>query len=643
MGTELNSKEEGIKLKSLQELVEVKRPEVFIIPDYQRGYRWEKAQVEALLDDLLEFYVNVKKNEEKGSEEIYCVQPLVVKKMPDNSYHVIDGQQRLTTLHILLSCLGVEDLYSIKYQTREDSKDFLDNIVNKQIDEASKKSDYYYMYHAKETMLSWIKKHTEDRSNKGDESFDKSDFLEVIKNRVTFIWYPTDQDEIKVFKDLNIGKISLTESELIKALFLNSNNFQSDSTSERERMLSMVEMAEEWDRIEYHLHDERFWLFFHDTEYSKPTRIDYILELCMEMECGEDKIGEKDAYPVFSYYYKKFKEAPERYKYVFKTWNTIMKYYNIINEWFNNDEYYHYIGFLSAIKNKNAEDVIIELIKDYKALSDKEKFKKKLVKKVKDRLPKECKDLDYVYEEEKGKKKKPKTTARPLLLLHNIETILDQNKKNEKKYDLADFVRFPFHLYKKENWDIEHIRPNNKQIFNKEREKNERAKYVCVQEKYWNKKDLEEPIEKYRNAFKGNDKEAELNAFYSLLDKINQLDVDSSDSELGDDEKNQIWNYVLLDASTNREYGNSCYAIKRDYILKKKSGKKPVVELDEKEGKIKNDEIRYDYETSFVPVCTEMVFSKAYSQYPNNLKSWDRNDAEAYKKDIKEKLARFIS
>ena len=68
----------------------------FFIPDYQRGYRWEDDQVVDLLEDILEFINTSEKRDDK-----YCLQPIVVKRMQDGRYEVLDGQQRLTTIFIL--------------------------------------------------------------------------------------------------------------------------------------------------------------------------------------------------------------------------------------------------------------------------------------------------------------------------------------------------------------------------------------------------------------------------------------------------------------------------------------------------------------------------------------------------------------
>ena len=631
----------------------------FFIPDYQRGYRWEKNQITDLLKDLKEFYMYKSDRNENvaGDEEdktIYCIQPLVVKKNADNGkYDVIDGQQRLTSLFILLSCLQrdkteKDKLYSIEYQTRDRSKSFLEDICNKS-DNDVKNADYYYMQNAKKTIIEWID------ANKTELNIDS--FIEMIKKWVKFVWYELEEDDdepVTVFGRLNIGKIGLTEAELIKALFLNSNNFSSDTTR-HEELLTLVEMANEWDQIEYRLQDDRFWLFFHEKEYSKPTRIDYIFDLVRYFSNTDPKKYSDETYPTFSYFYDQFYEAENKNQYLTDCWKDVIRYYRILEEWFNNDLMYHYIGFLCAIDQKSSEVLVRNLMRNYlegdsKGVRDKEYFMNKvLIPKVKKAL--KIRDLDYVYEEE-GKEKK--AAAKPLLLLHNVKTIIDQNKTivEEARYRVPDFTRFPFHLYKKEEWDIEHIRPNNTEELNGEGKRNERLKYVYIQYQYYMKTDKKDAFYKAYNeymevVYSGADFEDEQGAFTSFVNAINMLD--NSASELNDKEKNKIWNYVLLDLHTNREYGNHGFAIKRDFIIKKQNGKKP--KLGNEPRVIKNRDGSYvitgvdrapEKETAFVPVCTSNVFSKKYSDYPDNLRNWSSHDAEAYKKDINDKLAEFL-
>jgi uncharacterized protein with ParB-like and HNH nuclease domain len=71
----------------------------FYIPSYQRGYRWNIDQIEDLLQDLYDFIFS------PNAEYKYCLQPIVVKKMKDGRFEVLDGQQRLTTIYIIINCL----------------------------------------------------------------------------------------------------------------------------------------------------------------------------------------------------------------------------------------------------------------------------------------------------------------------------------------------------------------------------------------------------------------------------------------------------------------------------------------------------------------------------------------------------------
>ena len=156
--TEDKKAENNICLKSISELLGMK----FFIPSYQRGYRWTEQQVKDLLEDIWEFA-----KKKKQEYEFYCLQPLVVKLMSNNDkqkaqlnineewYEVIDGQQRLTTIFLILSSLkeaisklGLPtDLYELKYQ--RESKDFnvarfLNNIsVSNEINDSY--IDYFYM------------------------------------------------------------------------------------------------------------------------------------------------------------------------------------------------------------------------------------------------------------------------------------------------------------------------------------------------------------------------------------------------------------------------------------------------------------------------------------------------------------------
>src|SRR5574337_1541958 len=83
-----------LELRSVDQLLN----ESFFVPAYQRGYRWTSRQVMELLDDVFAFV----KEKRQSNDEFYCLQPVVVAHR-EKHWELIDGQQRLTTIFLILS------------------------------------------------------------------------------------------------------------------------------------------------------------------------------------------------------------------------------------------------------------------------------------------------------------------------------------------------------------------------------------------------------------------------------------------------------------------------------------------------------------------------------------------------------------
>ena len=73
----------------------------YIVPIYQRNYAWRKKEIEQLIDDINDY---VSDNNLKNKN--YYIGSLVVYRRDNGLLEVIDGQQRLTTLFILLNVLN---------------------------------------------------------------------------------------------------------------------------------------------------------------------------------------------------------------------------------------------------------------------------------------------------------------------------------------------------------------------------------------------------------------------------------------------------------------------------------------------------------------------------------------------------------
>ena len=125
-------------------------PYTFNIPSYQRGYRWEKKQVIDLLEDLKEFVIHIQ-NDTVNDGEFYSLQPVVVQRRDkENEFDLVDGQQRLTTLFLIMSFLSDvrrllskdTTMYSLIYDSRKEDIDFLRDKLFTQDDNEKKKKKF---------------------------------------------------------------------------------------------------------------------------------------------------------------------------------------------------------------------------------------------------------------------------------------------------------------------------------------------------------------------------------------------------------------------------------------------------------------------------------------------------------------------
>lgn len=610
-----------IGLKSISELLEMK----FFIPSYQRGYRWTEQQVRDLLDDIQEFAQ--KRNKKSG--EFYCLQPIVVHRMTraeiesnklpgDEWYEVIDGQQRLTTIYLILQAmskvievLGLPtSLFEMRYQRSMlgDLSDFLTNIATVTTEDQDQ-IDRFHISRAYLQIAKWKK----ENGNRNAQFCNALLFNDISEekdsaNNVRFIWYETHEESpVRVFTRLNIGAIKLTNAELIKALLLNRKNFEKDGSTSQ---LRQQEIASEWDEIEYTLQREDFWLFLNARDDTRETRIDFIFDLIAEDKgLGTYEGIGTDKYRTFRYFGLYFKSPNSS---TVEAWDKVKRYFRMFNEWYNDIKLYHYVGFLIAVGTP-----LRDIIDYWNTFHSKEEFVKKgLAPKVWEKIKSSADQLDQVYETEK----KPKTQCRPLLLFHNIQTVIDRNDTGQRTFTPGLMYRFPFHLYKREHWDVEHI---NSWSTNSEEGDDTRDEWLAnifpgVSP------EIQEKIKTYAEC----DNKEKRDNLYSEI----QLEA-LLPPEWSDEDKNKIWNYTLLDSHTNRSYGNAIFSAKRRIIKDKYMGilttiptiKKGKITLAEEKKETSSNKTR-----PFVPPCTLSVFLKMYSPIVGDVNYWTIEDAEAY-------------
>jgi len=575
--------ENTICLKSIRELLGIR----FFIPSYQRGYRWSPLQVDQLLDDINEF--EKKNNKEEG--EFYCLQPIVVKRRVNyDDYEVIDGQQRLTTIFIILKVLEerfLEDypdysLYSLQYETRANSKEFLENLSDTTAD-SEKYIDFFHMKQAYDTVKQWfLKKENYGRKSKILDfllNFEKKDDNDV-SNNVRVIWYEVDEDgsnssSIDIFSRLNIGKIPLTNAELIKALFLRKKNFDENVYS-----LKQIQIATEWDDIEKRLQQDDFWYFISNgcTDRKYECRIEYIFDLM------KDKQKNADSFYTFRAFSDELNSSS-----IDSVWFDVKNYILTFEEWYANPKLYHYVGFLISCGKSVKE------LKNASESKGKTDFENYLVNEIKKSIVIEDELENLRYSEDNDAIKK-------ILLLFNIQTILCTHKSE---------MRFPFALFKKESWDVEHVCSQTDKSISSAKDRKEWAEDVSEYLKY-NEVDGVADELSLIEALKSENKIDE-NRFNECFIKFQK--------KLGDDkiiDKDTISNLTLLDAKTNRSYKNAYFPIKRLRIIEN------------------------DKNGIFVPIATKNLFLKYYSKQAGNVTQFGETDANSYIAAIKETLSEFM-
>lgn len=566
--------------------------ERFVIPSYQRGYRWTKRQVIELLDDIWEFQALA----DAGGGAFYCLQPVVVKRhVGSGDWELVDGQQRLTTIHLILTflrdlmrALG-QDLFRLTYETRKDSEAFLQQIDPAQAD---KNIDYFHICSAYAAIEHWFE---------GRHGSHRMKVLQALVNdekagkNVKVIWYelPETQAAIPAFTRLNVGKIPLTNSELVRALFLRSGNFATSAATQEQ-----LRIAQEWDAIEKVLQSDEFWYFMHSGVRIPQNRVEYIFDLHARVEGWRAEPG--DPYSTFHFFHHRL-QAEKRS--TDSEWLRVKQSFMSLEEWFGDRVLYHLVGYLIHEG---------ELIQELQALAQgtaKSTFRAKLRDRIAQKIGISCDfanppamratidahlaDLEYGRDSRQIK---------AILLLFNVATLLANPRSN---------LRFPFDAFKKEAWDIEHVK-----AVASHPPKTAGAQRLWLENVagyFEHSPDDQDLNIRIRNllAEEGDDGQA----FGTLYDEILQRVGEDNDSDVD----NGIGNLALLDKGTNRAYKNAIFLVKRRWIL----------DLDEA--------------GTFVPLCTRNVFLKCYSKDITNMLFWSAHDADSYQAEIASTLSRFFT
>ncbi len=369
----------------------------FSIPDYQRGYRWTRDQITKLIDDI----------DGISGDEGYCLMPIIVRKKSkdkDGEYEVVDGQQRLTTIDILLS---ENKLYEI-----------------------GQDSDYSAL----------------DEELKADvrrivESDKYSQKLKAIKDKLLnncyFIWYEIETEDekeaIDTFNRVNAWKIPLKESELIKAYVLSGYG----------EGLERREARDEWNALEHIMADPSFFDFFNLGNNDSESKYESChIERLVELWAPEN-LNKTRVYPIFDHIMEKTIDGK-------KLFNELKKLERDMYNLYHDRKSYHLASYLLLKKTGLSVKEVIEIYQKNPSAGLLEKVRESINDmESEEELKEYLSNLSYGYQDKE---------IYNILTLFNILSALN---------DSSSPSFYPTVLHKKQNWSLEHIHARNERSLSK--------------------------------------------------------------------------------------------------------------------------------------------------------------------------------
>lgn len=550
----------------------------FHIPAYQRGYKWgsktDNDPVPILLNDLKNAFL-------KDRKKRYYLQYITIIKK-GNFMEVIDGQQRLTTLSILLSAfndiLKSNDNISnnkLKYAIRPSifeehiySMEGFKEFINQEWNEDGislngitvNNQDVFYLHNASKKIAGFIQE-----LNQNEENYIK-EFYDYFINKVMIIVNSVEShiSGEKVFKNLNSKKVPLTEIDLIKALLITKMSRNLNYTENKKYFREILEMrssiGRKWDEIASQSNESDFSSFF----FIEGEGFQGLIELVAILDGYQPSKKESEKhYPLFNFFNNNSHKVQQYFE-------EICLYYNILLDWFKSPEIYNLLGFaLYSRGNKN------EFKSNFIQLNlkvDKLELIQKLIAIRNEKLSDKSSSLKY-GESDEG-------IHNVLLALNVFPKIINANN-NQKE---VNEFKFNFYTFSKLNWTLEHIFPQSPEgkgaILTPDQKKK-------IYEMLGGKEQVESNISGVLELTTRDESQKKI--YYDALKSVGPL--------------NEIGNMALLSHSVNSSIGCSFFDEKRNNIL-----------LHMQNGR-------------FVPVHTFNVFSKIIlGDKPGDLLAWGKED-----------------
>ena len=557
--------------------------QLYYIPLYQRGYKWTTNQIEKLLTDIDKF--------EQQPGKFYCVQNItLVPNSEKKCYNVVDGQQRLTTMSLLLSVLDSEEIIKDKLAFPENSIRHYTNLFLKEFviekkelpttwqdfietDRNFDHQDIYHLWSGYRTIEKWIGKNIVDR-----DAF-RSKLLTDVKFICNII---EGEKEEKIFGNLNSKRIYLDGADLVRALLITRVTQEAAKT---ESLKDIVRINERRIRIGWELdHINQWWNQEDVKSYFEP----YI-----QVETSGDIHFDLDQHPInkllclyaASEEWESLSlEEIEKLENSTKLYHDLQKLHHELMEWYTHPIIFHYLGFLFHQSRKTPEFSTILNYWRYKC-NTKQDFCNYLLQKIKLVLF-GSNEIDQIFGEDKEWYSEDNLV--PILVFLDI---IEALKKDRKKLHVSAFL--------KKNNDIEHIYPQNPRT---ETDKRGYLEYLME-----------------LNPEMRNDQRIVDNK----ISAVNELVLDEIIQEYSQKvNTDSIGNLVLLYYKLNRSIQNKSYAFKRKKVLD------------------------FYNKGNYIQPHTLKVFSRYFqdsnSEYSDN-KFWSQIDILENEKHIKSTLTDFFN
>ena len=275
----------------------------YVIPRYQRAYAWEEKEIEQLIDDICD--------DNDPKRDYYIGSLIVARRKADDGveYEVIDGQQRLTTIYLLLRCLLDEGYFSRGEVSVGEALSF----------DCRSKSNYTLAYIRSDAQKSEGKEELLDQSillavdiikkklarEFGDGMEDQKKFVDRLKHVVLYrIEVPEHTDLNRYFEIMNTRGEQLEQHDILKARLMN----YLDDACEREAFARIWEACSDMTGyVQMHFSvEDREKLFVE--QWSSLSSEDALRELCRGKRRSE---GKSDGLDISKIIASKYKEEDE--------------------------------------------------------------------------------------------------------------------------------------------------------------------------------------------------------------------------------------------------------------------------------------------------------------------------------------------